>query len=149
MTWCRPRFMLPRRCCSPNICCPRSSGCAACSRERAAEFTDVVKTGRTHLMDAMPITLAQELDGWQAQIDEAMARLRSVAPRLHKLAQGGTAVGTGINARPEFGAAFARALAASTGIRFQPQRQLFRGAVEPGYGGGTVRTAQGPGCELS
>jgi fumarate hydratase, class II len=93
--------------------------------ERAAEFGDVVKTGRTHLMDAMPITLAQELGGWRAQIGNAAARLQSVAPRLNKLAQGGTAVGTGINARPEFGALFARKLAASTGLGFMPSDNYF------------------------
>jgi fumarate hydratase class II len=93
--------------------------------QRAANSGDVVKTGRTHLMDAMPITLAQELLGWQAQIDNAAARLRSVTPRLHRLAQGGTAVGTGINARPEFAAVFARALAASTGIGFSPSDNYF------------------------
>ncbi len=93
--------------------------------ERAAEFGDVVKTGRTHLMDAMPITLAQELGGWRAQIGNAAARLQSVAPRLFKLAQGGTAVGTGINARPEFGALFARQLAAATGLGFTPSDNYF------------------------
>ena len=93
--------------------------------ERAAEFGDVVKTGRTHLMDAMPITLAQELGGWRAQIDNAAARLQSVVPRLFKLAQGGTAVGTGINARREFGAVFARMLAASTGLGFTPSDSYF------------------------
>ena len=93
--------------------------------ERAAALGDVVKTGRTHLMDAMPITLAQELKGWQAQIDNAVLRLKSVLPRLHQLAQGGTAVGTGINARPEFGAAFARCLAANTGIGFRPSDNYF------------------------
>ena len=92
---------------------------------RAAEFTDVVKTGRTHLMDAVPITLAQELRGWQAQIDSSIARLRSVTPRLHELAQGGTAVGTGINARPEFGPVFARCLAAGTGLAFRPSDNYF------------------------
>ena len=92
---------------------------------RAAEFTDVVKTGRTHLMDAVPITLAQELRGWQAQIDSSIARLRSVTPRLHELAQGGTAVGTGINARPEFGPVFARCLAAGTGLEFRPSDNYF------------------------
>ncbi|MGC2031730.1 MAG: class II fumarate hydratase [Steroidobacteraceae bacterium] len=92
---------------------------------RAAEFTDVIKTGRTHLMDAVPITLAQELRGWQAQIDSSIARLRSVTPRLHQLAQGGTAVGTGINARPEFGPAFARCLAAGTGLAFRPSDNYF------------------------
>src|SRR6266851_266257 len=93
--------------------------------ERAAEFGDVVKTGRTHLMDAMPITLAQELGGWRAQIDSAAGRLQSVVPRLVKLAQGGTAVGTGINARPEFGALFARGLAAITGLEFRPSDNYF------------------------
>jgi fumarate hydratase, class II len=93
--------------------------------ERAAGFGDVVKTGRTHLMDAMPITLAQELGGWRAQIGNAAARLQSVAPRLNKLAQGGTAVGTGINARPQFGALFARKLAANTGLGFTPSDNYF------------------------
>ena len=93
--------------------------------QRAAEFGEVVKTGRTHLMDAMPITLAQELGGWQAQIDKAAARLQSVTPRLFQLAQGGTAVGTGINARPEFGATFARRLAASTGLGFRTSDNYF------------------------
>ena len=93
--------------------------------QRAAEFTDVVKTGRTHLMDAMPITLAQELKGWKAQIDDAISRLRSVTPRLYQLAQGGTAVGTGVNARPEFGAVFARSLAARTGLDFRPSDNYF------------------------
>jgi fumarate hydratase class II len=93
--------------------------------QRAAEFGDVVKTGRTHLMDAMPITLAQEFQGWQAQIDNAAARLRSVTPRLFQLAQGGTAVGTGINARPEFADLFARNLAASTGLGFRPSDNYF------------------------
>jgi fumarate hydratase class II len=92
---------------------------------RAAEFTDVVKTGRTHLMDAMPITLAQELSGWRAQVDKDRMRLQSVLPRLLELAQGGTAVGTGINARPEFGAVFARHLATQTHIAFVPSGNYF------------------------
>jgi fumarate hydratase class II len=92
---------------------------------RAVEFADVVKTGRTHLMDAMPITLAQELNGWLSQIADAELRLQSVMPRLLRLAQGGTAVGTGINARPEFAAAFARALAADSGLAFRPSDNFF------------------------
>ena len=93
--------------------------------QRAAELEGVVKTGRTHLMDAVPITLAQELGGWQAQIDQCAARLRSVAPRLQQLAQGGTAVGTGINARAQFGAVFARCLSAATGVEFRPSENYF------------------------
>jgi fumarate hydratase class II len=92
---------------------------------RCAEFADVVKTGRTHLMDAMPITLSQELSAWLSQIAAAEARLTSVTPRLHALAQGGTAVGTGINARPQFGAVFARHLAESTAIAFRPSGNYF------------------------
>jgi fumarate hydratase, class II len=92
---------------------------------RCAEFADVVKTGRTHLMDAMPITLAQELSAWGSQISAAEARLSSVTPRLHALAQGGTAVGTGINARPQFGAVFARHLAERTTIAFRPSDNYF------------------------
>jgi fumarate hydratase class II len=76
-------------------------------------------------MDAVPITLAQELKGWQAQIGDAISRLRSVTPRLYQLAQGGTAVGTGVNARPEFGAVFARDLAARTGLSFRPSDNYF------------------------
>jgi len=92
---------------------------------RAAEFAGVVKTGRTHLMDAMPITLGQELSGWQAQIEGAISRLESVRPRLQRLAQGGTAVGTGINARPDFGAVFARHLTAHTALEFLPSGNYF------------------------
>jgi fumarate hydratase class II len=92
---------------------------------RCYEFADVVKTGRTHLMDAMPITLAQELSAWLSQIAAAEARLSSVTPRLYALAQGGTAVGTGINARPQFGAVFARHLTGSTKIAFTPSENYF------------------------
>jgi fumarate hydratase, class II len=92
---------------------------------RSAEFAGVVKTGRTHLMDAMPITLGQQLGGWHSQIAACEARLAAVTPRLHALAQGGTAVGTGINARPEFGAVFARQLAELTGIAFRPSENYF------------------------
>src|SRR5579859_3826798 len=92
---------------------------------RADEFRDVVKTGRTHLMDAMPMTLAQELTGWRSQVDKGGARLQSVLPRLLQLAQGGTAVGTGINARPLFGAAVARHLAQTTKLKFVPSDNYF------------------------
>ncbi len=93
--------------------------------QRADEFAGVVKTGRTHLMDAMPITVAQEFGGWRAQIAKGCARLESVMPRLLALAQGGTAVGTGINARPEFGARFAQHLAADTQLAFVPSDNYF------------------------
>ena len=92
---------------------------------RERELEDVVKTGRTHLMDAMPLTLAQELSGWRTQIEHGAARLRAVEPRLHALAQGGTAVGTGINAHPDFAAAFCRQLRALTDIDFEPSGNFF------------------------
>jgi fumarate hydratase class II len=85
---------------------------------RIPALTEVVKTGRTHLMDATPLTLAQELSAWRTQVERGCARLRAVLPRLCALAQGGTAVGTGINAPPDFGRLFAARLAAWTGIPF-------------------------------
>ncbi|HEY6516853.1 MAG TPA: class II fumarate hydratase [Steroidobacteraceae bacterium] len=89
------------------------------------EVGEVVKTGRTHLMDAMPVTLGQELSGWRTQIENGIERLRSTEPRLLALAQGGTAVGTGINAHPDFGARFCEALAELTRIPFTPARNYF------------------------
>jgi fumarate hydratase class II len=73
--------------------------------DKAATLTHVVKTGRTHLMDAMPVTYAQELSGWKAQLDQAKERLQAVQPRLYQLAIGGTAVGTGINTPKGFATA--------------------------------------------
>jgi fumarate hydratase class II len=89
------------------------------------EIGTIVKTGRTHLMDAMPLTFAQELSGWRAQVENGIARLAAVAPRLNALAQGGTAVGTGINAHPDFGPAVAAELARATGIAFSASRNYF------------------------
>jgi fumarate hydratase class II len=94
-------------------------------QRKEREVAGVVKTGRTHLMDAMPVTLAQELSGWRAQIENGLERLAAVSPRLLQLAQGGTAVGTGINAHPEFGARFCAALAELTGVPFVPARNYF------------------------
>ncbi|MGE0581759.1 MAG: class II fumarate hydratase [Steroidobacteraceae bacterium] len=89
------------------------------------EVGAIVKTGRTHLMDAMPVTLGQELSGWRAQVENGRARLAAVAPRLHALAQGGTAVGTGINAHPEFGARFCAVIATLTKLPFVPSPNYF------------------------
>jgi fumarate hydratase class II len=98
---------------------------AAVIGKRERELDGVVKTGRTHLMDAMPVTFGQELSGWRAQIEYGMARLRGVEPRLLRLAQGGTAVGTGINAHPEFAAAFCRELSNLCHLHFEPSRNYF------------------------
>ena len=92
---------------------------------REAQLAGIVKTGRTHLMDAMPVTLAQELSGWRTQIEHGMERLKAVEPRLLALAQGGTAVGTGINAHPQFGRRFAQELSALTGVPFVPASNYF------------------------
>jgi fumarate hydratase class II len=92
---------------------------------KAGDIGHIVKTGRTHLMDAMPLTFAQEMGAWRAQIDDGMARLQSTRPRLHSLAQGGTAVGTGINAHREFGARVAALLSKQTGLDLRVSRDLF------------------------
>ncbi|MDT7673921.1 MAG: fumarate hydratase, class [Pseudonocardiales bacterium] len=85
-------------------------------RARAADWREVVKAGRTHLMDAVPITLGQEAGGWATQIEHSAARLRDCLPRLAELPIGGTAVGTGLNAPPGFGANVVAELRAATGL---------------------------------
>jgi len=87
-------------------------------KKREVEFQDVVKTGRTHLMDAMPIRVSQELGGWAYQVGQSIERIESTLPRLAKLAIGGTAVGTGVNAPKEFGKIVANRLAGRTGLPF-------------------------------
>ncbi len=98
---------------------------SATLKKKADETRDVVKTGRTHLMDAMPITLGQELDGWRSQIEHAIERLNDTMQRLTALAQGGTAVGTGINAHPKFGRKVAQLLAEQTGVAFKEAENQF------------------------
>ncbi len=93
---------------------------------RAQELDDVVKTGRTHLMDAMPVRMGQELAGWAAQVRQGIERIEASLPRLQELAVGGTAVGTGINAHPEFGQRVAARLAAETGIALRTGHNHFR-----------------------
>jgi fumarate hydratase, class II len=93
--------------------------------QKAQSLAHVVKTGRTHLMDAMPVRLDQELGGWAAQLKADYQRLAGVLARLSGLAQGGTAVGTGINAHPDFGVRVAAALAMHTGIAFKPADDYF------------------------
>lgn len=94
---------------------------------KADETRDVVKTGRTHLMDAMPVTIGQELDGWRAQVDHGSDRLRDTMKRLLALAQGGTAVGTGINAHAKFGEKVAVLLGEKTGVPFTSAASKFEG----------------------
>ncbi len=87
-------------------------------KKREAELHDIVKTGRTHLMDAMPIRLSQEISGWAYQVSQAVERIESCLPRLAKLALGGTAVGTGVNAPPAFGARVADKISQRTQFPF-------------------------------
>jgi fumarate hydratase class II len=93
---------------------------------RAREFRDVVKTGRTHLMDAMPLRLDQELGAWSSQVGDAIDRIGASLPRLQRLAIGGTAVGTGINAHPEFGRRVAALLADASGLPLVCSTDHFR-----------------------
>jgi fumarate hydratase class II len=94
--------------------------------EAKAHDTDgIVKTGRTHLMDAMPVRLDQELSGWASQIANARIRFEECMARLGRIAQGATAVGTGINAHPKFGAKVAVLLSERTGVAFAPAANLF------------------------
>ena len=94
---------------------------------KACELNDVVKTGRTHLMDAMPVTFGQELSCWAQQIQSNIHRIESALKRVKKLPLGGTAVGTGINTHSEFGSRVAAALTASTGFGFVPADNYFEG----------------------
>ena len=86
---------------------------------KAQEYRAVVKTGRTHLMDAMPITVGQEMSGWAAQIENAIVQIKSALPRLSELALGGTAVGTGVNTNRKFGRLVAKELSIATKLKFK------------------------------
>jgi fumarate hydratase, class II len=90
----------------------------AALRQKSEAFAAIVKIGRTHLQDAVPLTLGQEFSGYAAQIEFGLARLRDANRHLFPLAQGGTAVGTGLNAKPDFARRFAEKVAAMTGQPF-------------------------------
>ena len=98
---------------------------------RARELDGVVKTGRTHLVDALPIRLGQELGAWAQHLALASERLEAALPRLLELAQGGTGVGTGANTHREFAARFAAKLAERTGLAFRPSRNAFASLAVP------------------
>ena len=93
--------------------------------DKAREFKKIVKIGRTHLMDATPLTLGQEFSGYGQQVKNGAARLRATLPRLYELAQGGTAVGTGLNAVAGFDKAFAAAIKELTGLPFRTAPNKF------------------------
>jgi fumarate hydratase class II len=91
---------------------------AAALHAKAGAFKDVIKIGRTHLQDATPLTLGQEFSGYVQQVGNGIARVKQTLPRLYELAQGGTAVGTGLNAAPGFAEQFAEEVATLTGLPF-------------------------------
>src|SRR5438270_5542494 len=92
---------------------------------KAKEFADVVKIGRTHLQDATPITVGQEMSGWASLVERDVERLKLVLPGLYDLAIGGTAVGTGLNSHPEFGERAAAKIAELTGLPFKSHPNKF------------------------
>ena len=94
---------------------------------REKQWDDIVKIGRTHMMDAVPITLGQEFSAWARQVELGIARLAGVLPRLLLLAQGGTAVGTGLNTHPEFDRTFCHCVGVLTGQAFSPNPNKFEG----------------------
>ena len=92
---------------------------------RIGEVGNIVKTGRTHLMDAMPLTFGQEMSGWRTQVDNGSARVMDCRARLQLIALGGTAVGTGVNAHPKFAARAARYLSVKSGLELRPSPNYF------------------------
>src|SRR2546425_730636 len=92
---------------------------------KASEFKDVVKIGRTHLQDATPLTVGQEMSGWASLLERDIDRLKDTLPGLYELAIGGTAVGTGLNAHPEFAERAAKKIAELTGLPFKSHPNKF------------------------
>ncbi|HTR63850.1 MAG TPA: class II fumarate hydratase [Candidatus Binataceae bacterium] len=110
---------------------------------KAREFSDIVKIGRTHLMDAVPLTLGQEFSGYVAQLDADIARIKAVLPDIYELAIGGTAVGTGLNTHPEFAERMAKKIAAYTGLPFTSAPNKFAALASHDalvMGSGALRT---------
>ncbi len=101
-------------------------------QRKAKEFARIVKIGRTHLMDATPLTLGQEFSGYAAQVKNGIVRMRLALKQLYPLAQGGTAVGTGLNAKPQFAKAFARKVAALTRLPFVSAPNKFEALASHG-----------------
>jgi len=93
--------------------------------QKAESVESIITTGRTHLMDAMPVSLGQELSGWAAQLQSALSHIEDTLPEIHQLAIGGTAVGTGINADVSFGGLVAEQLSNSTGLSFKVATNRF------------------------
>ncbi|HLJ43444.1 MAG TPA: lyase family protein, partial [Candidatus Binataceae bacterium] len=101
-----------------NLLMPAVKKLRQALQDKAEEFADIVKIGRTHLMDAVPLTLGQEFSGYVAQLDADLKRIDAVLPDIYELAIGGTAVGTGLNTHPEFADRTAAKIAELTGLPF-------------------------------
>jgi fumarate hydratase class II len=99
-----------------NDLLPAMDALASALERKAADFDDIVKSGRTHLMDAVPVTLGQEFSGYAAQVRQGIERVRDAAPRLGQIPLGGTATGTGLNTHPEFAARVRERLSRETGL---------------------------------
>lgn len=110
-----------------NSLIPALTDFVSVCRSKAEELSQVVKTGRTHLMDAMPVTFGQELNTWASITESNIERLNDTLKRVAQLPQGGTAVGTGINADPKFGPLFAEKLSGVTGVQFTSMVNKFDG----------------------
>lgn len=108
-----------------NILLPGLAHLAETIEKKAESLDKITKTGRTHLMDAMPVRMSQELGAWALQIRNGIDRINATLPRVYKLALGGTAVGTGINADPQFAEKFATVLSTETGLPFKPNDSFF------------------------
>jgi fumarate hydratase class II len=108
-----------------NDLLPALDGLAATLQAKAEEFSDVVKSGRTHWMDAVPVTLGQEFGGYAAQVREGKARVAATLGRLGQIPLGGTAVGTGLNTHPEFAERVRARLVAETGLEISPPADPF------------------------
>ncbi len=108
-----------------NDLLPALDGLAGALEAKAQEFDDVVKSGRTHLMDAVPVTLGQEFGGYAAQVRQGIERVQVALPRLGRIPLGGTAVGTGLNTHPEFAARVRARLADETGLEILPPADPF------------------------
>ena len=108
-----------------NKLIPRVRGVKGAIDAKAKEFKDVVKIGRTHLQDATPLTVGQEMSGWASLLERDIDRLKDTLPGLYELAIGGTAVGTGLNAHPEFAERAAKKIAELTGLPFKSHPNKF------------------------
>ncbi len=118
----------------------------AALQKKSNEFSEIIKIGRTHLQDAVPLTLGQEMSGWIAQLENGMARIQSTLPNLHDLAIGGTAVGTGLNSKKGYDQKICEKISTMTGVSFRPARNKFEALASHdaiAFASGALRTLAG------